>query len=310
MFTATRALRLSRTPMDDELSSEPSPDTWDVSNVSYSVRTAGKFLNTRVPDFLEAWGNEVRKHLFIIAGKNGNANYTKLGVEEVPQCAEDHEMGLVCKEATQLKMGSVRKLEWLFVGDDDLYVHTKNLARALQSYDSSKRQILGIPGCGDYGLCGGGGYAISRAALDKFISGDPERFVSNFMDIGESWVREGKYPWSDQITAKLSKMYGIEIRNLPGLYGWKFKNNIERERAISSQLIPLLSSHYVDSTDMLFLGKYFKSKTRKREFTRIKNQAALLAYQKAMHAYVIEENQRRASIENEFFKKHVQGESA
>merc|ERR1712232_941548 len=181
----------------------------------------------------------------------------------------NHAVGLTCLEAkNELMLLKRIGFDWLVVVDDDVFVHVENLRRALNNI-STGQSVWGIPGCGHcarpqlehrYGLCGGGGYAIRRqgllamAAVNFTIASIGSEtqldFINEFMTVGDA-------KWCDVSFGCVAQNHGLELRSLPGLYGWAFESLEEEDRAINSRYVPPLIFHYVDGTRMRRLFKRF-----------------------------------------------------
>jgi len=216
---------------------------------------------------LEAtWGAEVPPQQLIVVGVNGSDPGTIY--KPAPECEDGqaNNPGISCKEATILSSGYELGADWVVVVGSDNYVFPRRFQARLAQEDEHKPQILAIWGCGDgkycedrkAGLCGGGGYAISRAALKRMIAGEgPEAFVKLSMETAET---VGGY-WSDQVTSCIARRHGVSEVSLTGLYGWKlcrsqtnffdcgFDEDLYRQK-IESTSPTALTFHYVTPEEM------------------------------------------------------------
>lgn len=210
----------------------------------------------------ETWAQYVPPQRLLVVGVNGSV--PGITYSPAPMCQDGHvtNPGISCKEATLLATGHKLDADWVVVVGSDNYVFPRKMEQVLASEDSNKAQILGVFGCGDGeycedkegGLCGGAGYAISRAALTEM--------VGEARDAGEQFVQESMRTaetvcgyWSDQVTSCIARRHGVEQVGLQGLYGWRlgheddFSEDLYREKMVSSNP-KALTFHYIRPTEM------------------------------------------------------------
>lgn len=62
--------------------------------------------------------------------------------------------------------------DWVFVIDEDVFVYPPLLREIISKFSPHQPIALGTLGCGSVipGFCGGGGYAISRAAVLSLVA--------------------------------------------------------------------------------------------------------------------------------------------
>lgn len=128
-----------------------------------------------------------------------------------PYCVENnHGPGLCCQEAHALMdVASIDKYSsygWVFVIDEDLFVHPETVRKIAQDNSkasSEKLVAIGTPGCGPkgyIGFCGGGGYLISRRAVQAVVA-VPHfyedymhmcRTICEYCDVVTAWMMEHK----------------------------------------------------------------------------------------------------------------------
>lgn len=179
---------------------------------------------------LNTWGAEVYPQKLLVVGVRGfNPASPDVIYKLAPRCKDGHvnNEGISCKEATLLAEGYRSGADWVVVLGSDNYVFPRNFERELRSRNPERPQILALWGCGvgycedkKGGLCGGGGYAISRSALDSLIGKQPhagKRFVSESMQTAKTSCGF----WSDMVTSCLARRHNIEQVDLTGLYAWK-----------------------------------------------------------------------------------------
>eukprot|EP00450_Noctiluca_scintillans_P013569 CAMPEP_0194491496 /NCGR_PEP_ID=MMETSP0253-20130528/10359_1 /TAXON_ID=2966 /ORGANISM="Noctiluca scintillans" /LENGTH=256 /DNA_ID=CAMNT_0039332239 /DNA_START=266 /DNA_END=1036 /DNA_ORIENTATION=- len=150
---------------------------------------------------LETWASDLPRESLIIVGGVHDDFHRGLAPQARIPC-QDSPNSMPCKEASILYMAVDRaqmlNSRWLFVGQDDKYVFTDDLADILSEYDPDEPQIFAAVGCGlswehghpgearpagvrqppfscqavweKGGICGGPGYVVSRAALHRLRS--------------------------------------------------------------------------------------------------------------------------------------------
>jgi hypothetical protein len=214
----------------------------------------------------DTWAKDVYPQKLLVVGVDGTK--PNISYKLSPMCQDGHinNPGISCKEATLLSTGFRMGADWVVVAGSDNYVFPRNFEERLLQEDKHKPQILGIHGCGDgkycedgkSGLCGGGGYAISHAALKAMIGEAPgagKKFVKDAMETA-SGVGGG---WSDQVTSCMARRANVTEVQLDGLYGWKlcdpgqmdcgFATDAYRSKIMSKSPKPL-TFHYITPTDM------------------------------------------------------------
>lgn len=201
-------------------------------DVFYLIRSWHKNYGTRVKTILDTWAAALDDSSLLFVGDTEARNPTR--VEAAAGCATDHWAGLCCKTAVSLSLALQRmgSRKWLMVLDDDVYANPALIEHALSKHNSSSKLALGIVGCGagslckdkTGGFCGGGGYAISRPALEALVGGVEEHqaavFRKRYMDFTSSPFGQNI---DDVSTTCLLKEDGVKIEGLHGLYGWRLK---------------------------------------------------------------------------------------
>jgi len=244
-FTKTQLLSTqtkSSTPAPPVIGN-PASSAATVSNstdeVLFSVFTDSKFYDTRLDGILSTWAKEIPPNLFMaISDKKREVppgeqrtDLPGMRVEETKCPPHSHWEGACCKWAegvilAQEKMQKNQKLKWAFFSDDDVYLRPAAIASVLQTQETSaeKPLALGIFGCntpgGCSGLCGGGGFAMNRAAVQRLAAEDPVSFLNAEMSQCQKCDR-----WADQAISMVWKDRGVEMRQLEGLNGWMMKED-------------------------------------------------------------------------------------
>jgi len=208
----------------------------------------------------QTWAQQVAPQKLLVVGVNGSAPGTTYKL--APKCEDGHvtNPGISCKEATLLTTGYELGADWVIVVGSDNYVFPRSLEKRLKLENPRKAQILGIYGCGDgqfcedhkSGLCGGGGYAISRGALDEMVGKGKSASQDFIQESMHTASTVGGY-WSDQVTSCIARRHGVKEVQLEGLYGWKlcpegktdcsFDEEIYKERIMA--LPKPLTFHYM-----------------------------------------------------------------
>jgi len=213
----------------------------------------------------ETWGKELAPQTLLIVGTTGSTP----GViyDLAPMCEDGHTQnaGMSCKEATALAEGHKLGADWIVFGATDMYIFTKRIEEMLEKEDSSKPQILGIFGCGEgkycedhkAGLCGGGGYLISRGALEKMVGNKKGATQSYVQECIDTSIGVGGN-WSDQVTACVARRSHVKEVQIQGLYGWRLDSEEIYKEKIASSNPTTLTLHYVDPKLMHMIHKNAK----------------------------------------------------
>jgi len=139
------------------------------------------------------------------------------------ECCDDMRC-ISCKEATLLAEGAARGADWLFVIGEDNYVHTGRIDEFLSDKDPDSPVAYGCVGCGkgmycrdnqdfneDGGFCGGGGYIISRAALQRLLAnGAPELHK----------IYDASFSPNDMTTSCQLRKDNVVLGHVANMYGY------------------------------------------------------------------------------------------
>jgi len=153
-------------------------------NVVYAIFTSAiPRYHEALLSQLESWAERPAKQgrYVAVGGDNYPDDWQSKNVLR-SECRDDM-AGISCKEATLLSEGAARGADWLYIIGEDNYVNTKNVEKWLEDKDPDSAVAYGIVGCGrglfcqdvaaynaHGGFCGGGGYIISRAALQSLLA--------------------------------------------------------------------------------------------------------------------------------------------
>ncbi|CAE7683094.1 unnamed protein product [Symbiodinium necroappetens] len=158
--------------------------------VLFVVRSCSQNYGFRVTSIFRTWGQDIARSpsdgLMVV----GDTAVQHPRIFGVPECGNDHSRALCCKTgyALQLAYRWLDDFAWFFVLDDDTYVNIGNLRQSLSTFSALEPQALGVLGCGpgfcedgQGGFCGGGGYALSKAALGVIMVNSTSTFQLDLM---------------------------------------------------------------------------------------------------------------------------------
>jgi len=246
------------------------------NDVLYLIRSWHKNYGTRVRSILDTWAADLDKSSLLFVGDTEAEDPTR--VEAATGCATDHWAGLCCKTAVSLSLAlqHMGSRKWLMVLDDDVYANPAKIEHALLKHNASSKLAMGIVGCGagtlckdkTGGFCGGGGYAISRPALEALVGGgagpQAAAFQRRYMDFTSSPFGQNI---DDVSTTCLLKQEGVKIEGLRGLYGWRLKEggdfDLDEQELYRNKIKEgALTFHYIqDRHTMTSLHEYMLEST-------------------------------------------------
>jgi hypothetical protein len=205
------------------------------------INTIEKYYTTRLMEIRRTWVKRVLEKNsmeIIFMGSTDNkgipdvfASNCRVAYDE-DSCKKSDAITLAYKFITQ-PYG--QKYDWIFLGDDDLYIFPDNLQRVimlLQENAVNELRAWGIPRCGGdgcRGFCGGGGYLMNRKTLSALVEGvDHSEFHSLRDEIklfDEKCGRCGDLA----ISRIMEDRRGISLESYPksGDYVWNFDNGDE-----------------------------------------------------------------------------------
>merc|ERR1740117_2338835 len=168
-------------------------------------------------------------------------------------------------------------LAWVYFIDDDVYARPEAIAQFLTGdHDDTAGSpgnasnglvrgtfMCGSNGCGQ-GLCGGGGYAADRRAVEAMLSDGPLDFMQKQMENCNKCNR-----WADLAVFQFVLDKNITMGPLPGAYGWRMRKG-EFDKSLERGSPEPLLYHYVQSEQqMSFLHSLFEPERRRDEPERL-----------------------------------------
>jgi len=231
-------LQLSRQSAHSHISIDGQLDLltgWEAWPSNQSMKVVYGVFTSPLPKYAQqlaavedTWAKDVPPQRLLVVGVNGSTS--GVAYHPAPMCLDGHvtNAGISCKEATLLATGYEAGADWVVVIGSDNYVFPRHFEARLEKENAKIAQIFAIFGCGggEYcedgksGICGGAGYAISRAALDKMI-GKAESASENFVQESMTTASGVGGYWSDQVTSCIARRHHVKEVQLSGLYGWK-----------------------------------------------------------------------------------------
>lgn len=240
---------LRMAPDGSDRAQPPAQHTQDFPDVLYGVMTNG------FPDFrakfvaqLETWAAGVARsgRFFAVAGR-GAEPVAGAGLIVEDRCPDDGD-GIVCKEERLVEEGYTRGAQWLVILGDDNWVDTVRMDEALREHSAGRRgaapAVLGVVGCGTHfsdcpemtefgGLCGGGGYAINRAALQALMKEGKHALRKEYA---------GMHTWpGDMASSCALRRRGVQLMNMPSFVGARIEKLTEFQDMLKMKTITL---HY------------------------------------------------------------------
>eukprot|EP00435_Cladocopium_sp_Y103_P037624 s1204_g10.t1 len=213
------------------LVSTPAPGTTmpdpSLFGVLYLMLTHHKNYGTKIAGVLSTWGEDVQTSALDSLLMVGDEASEDPPILPAKGCGNDHNDQLVCKAGVALQLAHQRlgNFSWVFLVDDDFYLNVANAHRALASFDPTQAIAVGIVGCGGHlcppaGFCGGGGFAISRRAMEKIMEKGEGAFQTDLMShIAKE--KNGIMSWADISVSCLLRRNKIPLLTMKGLYPFK-----------------------------------------------------------------------------------------
>jgi len=234
---------------NDHIRGDPMSE-FETSNSSegflFTIFTDSQFYDTRLKGVLNTWAKELPPSRFMAVSDKKREYpdfehdlYEKSelpgsDVEET-RCPHGHGKGGCCKVIesqilAQQRMEKDPSLEWAFFSDDDVYLQPNAVAAAVRAEAKKYKDLAGKPlafgifGCGTRtcsGLCGGGGFALNRLALQALAQDNPAKLLNEEMAYCTQCEE-----WADQASSMLWKEKGITLKTMKGLNGWFMEEDV------------------------------------------------------------------------------------
>ena len=114
-----------------------------------------------------------------------------------PACSyNDHGLGLCCQELSALQRAATLDFDWVFVIDDDVFAAPDIVWDVARDHCNAGEIGVGTLGCVSkeiVGFCGGGGYLLSKTAVQLVARTSTESYMENckrtaYCDITTAWA--------------------------------------------------------------------------------------------------------------------------
>jgi len=244
------------------------------SKVLHVIFSDSMFYDTRLAWIEQTWADALpRDRLLVLSDKAPREDELK-GLTVLPsKCAEhDHWAGLCCKYAEGMiaahaAMQLDPEITWAYLGDDDTYRRPEALEEALKASEASvdpstlpSGVIYGVWGCRvdspscqlNRGLCGGGGWAASRAAVASLVGTRPGDLLRETMQNCDSCEM-----WSDIALSVSFEKRSILTLPMQGIQPWTL-TKAEFDEGLAAAVEPV-QYHYINTEGaMRFLHELFQ----------------------------------------------------
>ncbi|CAK0865504.1 unnamed protein product [Prorocentrum cordatum] len=228
---------------------------------SVSSRWAGRIVYGVLTSSLAKYHEKLEAQLATWAARPaGEGRFAAVGSNDLPEewqvdgvvlksnCGDGMDQ-ISCKEGAVVKETAARGAAWAVILGDDNYVDTGKVEAFLGSKDPEELVAYGVVGCGkgtpycqdvpDFqargGFCGGGGYFLSKAALQALA--------------GERSFYHDRMSWpGDMTTSCLLYKHGVRIENVQhGMYANPFDSEAKLDDTVRSGFWTL---HYLQPSQM------------------------------------------------------------
>lgn len=241
-----------------------------ISDILFVVYTDSLFYETRINYVLETWGSQLLPESLVFIGDTP-ATVSNRTIRGSNCETHSHWEGACCKYAVAVYAGyqwvqqSGPERAWVYFTDDDAYVAVDNMVQGLRRHgkilgakDAHHRSVLGIHGCATHdcrGLCAGGGYALSRSALETLVKHPDTMSEQEFVAEQMKQCRRCER-WADQALSSIIQKRGIQEVQMSGLYGW-FLDERKFKESLRAPYPPLMYHYVREENQMMFLHVLF-----------------------------------------------------
>lgn len=230
----------------------------------------------------ETWGKDLPASQLMAIGDGGQAVYGQdnslVGGMQVQatQCPAHSHDGACCKmgEAiinAQRVLKGRPDLKWAYISDDDAYVRPAAVEERFEHVDTRGTidgtavpgvfgSIIGIGRCRsgtchEGGMCGGGGIALSREALETLVRDSPSTFLKKHMQMCNRCANNGAL-YGDAAIGQQAYESGISLTEVGGLNAWGM-NKTAFDASLSAPEEPLIYHYQRHEAQFLFLHQLF-----------------------------------------------------
>ena len=159
-----------------------STDPFIPPSVLILIQTSASFATTRIQVIQDTWGARVREKRRMKLVFVSTSTFDSQDDVWTVACSDGYQEGS-CKLADALVRAydsmnnseDCALFDWLFYGDDDIYLLPDNLQHVIVGLGpnaTTKSTVYGVPGCFDRtcgGFCGGGGFLMSKQVLSVLV---------------------------------------------------------------------------------------------------------------------------------------------
>ena len=224
-------------------------ETFDTSNdttkILYIIRSIPKYYDEHLNIQFETWMKHLNENDDVLVASENKDHIDKFNLKySTPTCPPGHDMGVCCSESNAIvKALKEFEFDWAFILDDDVYVYPDKVRSIINKYKDNYNVALGTSGCesnGVEGLCGGGGYAFSKQALQKIVGKDKNDVLKYESFLEEYKISCEKTKFHDITMGELATKNNIEIIDIPEFKPWGIDKD-EKQLIIDNKIATL---HY------------------------------------------------------------------
>lgn len=251
--------------------------------VLYVLYSDSRFYETRLRWVAETWGSRLPNGTLVAIGDTAPPDSFPLPVHETQCPTHSHEEGACCKYGEAVieagrRMQQDPSLAWAYFMDDDVYARPQAITQFLNGehlkFGANESAVIAPNGlargtfnCGSdgcpLGLCGGGGYAADRRAVEAMLSNGPADFLRKQMENCNKCNR-----WADLAVSQSIIDNNITTDALPGAYGWRMHKSEFDKSLERGSPEPLLYHYIQNQQQMSFLHSLFEPERRQDESER------------------------------------------